>query len=167
SATATTTTSSTASAVTTPGPTMSGTAADCNLYHLATAGDTCSSIETAYGITSDEFLEWNPAISSDCSSNFWIDEAYCVGVTSSSSSVTATATISSTASVVTAPGPTLSGTASNCNAYYVVQSGDSCYSVETAYGISADEFFEWNPSVSFDCSTNFWADEAYCVGVSS
>lgn len=26
----------------------------------------------------NQFLEWNPAISSDCRDNFWLDSAYCV-----------------------------------------------------------------------------------------
>lgn len=48
------------------------------------AGDTCDTVEAAYDITSAEFLSWNPAVSSDCLSGFWADEAYCVGISSSS-----------------------------------------------------------------------------------
>ncbi|KAJ9209978.1 hypothetical protein DTO166G4_8450 [Paecilomyces variotii] len=53
----------------------------------------------------------------------------------------------------------------NCNKYYVVQTGDTCPSVESKFGITSTEFFAWNPSVSTDCTTNFWVGEAYCVGI--
>lgn len=34
-------------------------------------------------------------------------------------------------------------------------------------GITLDQFYSWNPAVSRDCGTNFWLNQAYCVGVSS
>ncbi|KAK0647930.1 LysM domain-containing protein [Lasiodiplodia hormozganensis] len=85
----------------------------------------------------------------------------------------------------TAPGPTQTGQPANCNAWYIAQGkttqppprniyalsltkrmtdGDSCASVETTYLISAAQFLAWNPAVSEDCSTGFWAGYAYCVG---
>ncbi|KAK2841523.1 hypothetical protein FQN49_006172, partial [Arthroderma sp. PD_2] len=62
-------------------------------------------------------------------------------------------------------GPTQPDIAKNCNAWHTVEMGDSCYSIETKYKISHKNFIEWNPSVSDDCLTNFWASYAYCVGV--
>jgi hypothetical protein len=32
------------------------------------------------GITLDQFYSWNPAVSKDCVTNFWLGQAYCVGV---------------------------------------------------------------------------------------
>lgn len=64
-------------------------------------------------------------------------------------------------------GPTQPGTASNCQSWYTIKSGDSCYSVETAFGITHAQFLKWNPAVSKDCLTNFWPKYSYCVGVSS
>lgn len=61
-------------------------------------------------------------------------------------------------------GPTMTGTAPDCNAWYTVKSGDTCPSVEKKFGITADQFFKWNPAVSRDCVTNFWVGESYCVG---
>ena len=38
--------------------------------------------------------------------------------------------------------------------------------MEKKYQISNEQFHAWNPAISKDCSQGFWADEAYCVGVS-
>lgn len=58
-------------------------------------------------------------------------------------------------------GPTLDGIASNCNAFYTVGSDDTCYSVEETFSITSDEFLDWNPAVSNDCGTNFWAGKKF------
>ncbi|KAH8896311.1 hypothetical protein GQ53DRAFT_743558 [Thozetella sp. PMI_491] len=63
-----------------PGPTMTGSPANCNNWYLVKDGDNCGTVEAAYGITHVQFIKWNPAVSADCATNFWIGEAYCVGV---------------------------------------------------------------------------------------
>ena len=85
-------------------------------------GDTCSSIEAAYGITFATFYAWNPAIGSDCT-NLWLGEAYCVAISGSSASTTTT--VISTTSSLTPPGPTQSGITSACTEYYLTVSGKS------------------------------------------
>ena len=64
-------------------------------------------------------------------------------------------------------GPTQPKTVSNCNKWYTVKSGDSCFTVETEFKISHADFLKWNPDVSDDCITNFWVKNAYCVGIGS
>ena len=64
-------------------------------------------------------------------------------------------------------GPTQPNTVSNCNKWYTVKSGDSCFTVETEFKISHADFLKWNPDVSDDCITNFWVKNAYCVGIGS
>jgi hypothetical protein len=126
--------------------TMDGVAWNCSGWHTVVSGDTCYSIEQEFNITAAEFLGWNPAVSSDCNTNFWPDYSYCVRVG--------------------APGPTMDGIAANCDAWVTVVSGeDTCYSIQQEYNITAAEFLEWNPAVSSDCATNFWPDYSYCVGV--
>lgn len=153
-----------------PGPTQSGEPADCNSWYLVQAGDTCTTPATAYGITVAQFLAWNPAVSSDCSTGFWVGEAYCVG-TASSSTVSSTTTTSSSSATITAsptpPAATQAGEPADCNQWYVAKAGDSCTTPATAYGITVAQFLAWNPAVSADCSTGFWVDEAYCVGTAS
>lgn len=179
-ATATTTTT----VASPPGPTQSGEPADCNSWYVVQTGDTCTTVAAEYRITVAQFLAWNPAVSSDCSTGFWADEAYCVGTASaSSSSSSSSATVSvtptsttmsassaspaSSAASPTPPAPTQTGEPSNCNAWFVPESGDTCTTATDEYNISMDQFLEWNPAVSSDCADGFWAGEAYCVGVAS
>ncbi|KAL4902123.1 hypothetical protein BDW74DRAFT_186928 [Aspergillus multicolor] len=172
-----TTTSTTTAPTAPPAPTQTGIPAACDAYYVAQSGDTCATVAAKFGITEAQFLQWNPAVSSDCTGGFWADEAYCVGVSSSSSTTTTTTTTKSTSSSasssiststtqsVTAPAATQTGIPPNCNKYYVAKSGDTCASVASTYGISASQFHQWNPAVSSDCTSGFWADEAYCVGL--
>src|SRR5687768_11383376 len=62
-------------------------------------------------------------------------------------------------------GPTFENIAPNCNAYHTVVDGDGCWSISQDYGITVDQFYEWNPDIADDCGTNFWPGYAYCVGV--
>ena len=122
--------SSTTTSVTPPGPTQSGIPADCDAYYVAESGDSCSAVESKYGITDAQFHAWNPAVSSDCLSNFWVGEAYCVGVSGSEGvTTTTTGTTTTTATgTVTPPGPTQTGIPSNCDNYYVAQCKPSPHS---------------------------------------
>ena len=36
------------------------------------AGDSCTSVENAYFITHSQFRQWNPSVSEDCSTGFWL-----------------------------------------------------------------------------------------------
>ncbi|KAL4904654.1 hypothetical protein BDW74DRAFT_185554 [Aspergillus multicolor] len=156
------------------------------------AGDTCASIAADFDTTLAEFLAWNPAVSSDCTSGFWADEDYCVGVitnttsvklmvTPSSSSKSASSfSSSSSSSTVTPPVPTQSGIPANCDKYVVAKSaddililsfasiteGDTCATAEENYGITKAQFLAINPAVSSDCESGFWAKETYCVSLS-
>ncbi|KAH6699753.1 hypothetical protein BKA61DRAFT_706408 [Leptodontidium sp. MPI-SDFR-AT-0119] len=169
SSSATVTSSTATTEPTPPAPTHSGQPANCNKWDVVQSGDSCGSLAADNGISVDQFYAWNPAVSKDCVTNFWLGQAYCVGV-SSSSPVTTTTTASSSSSAAsqpTPPAPTHTGQPANCNKWDVVQSGDSCGSIASDNGISVDQFYSWNPAVSKDCVTNFWLGQAYCVGVSS
>lgn len=78
-------------------------------------------------------------------------------------------------------GPTASGELVGCLQYYTVQSGDTCYNIETTYGISFTQFYAWNPSSTFfafviqllicwltrflvgSSCDDLWLGYAYCV----
>ena len=64
-----------------------------------------------------------------------------------------------------APGPSMPNTAANCNKWYLAQDGDDCSKPQKAGGITADQFFTWNPDVSRDCLNNFWPTYYYCIGI--
>jgi hypothetical protein len=63
------------------------------------------------------------------------------------------------------PGPQHTGTAAGCSLWAVVNAGDSCDTLSNAFGIPVSQFLTWNPAVSADCITNFWAGYSYCVRV--
>ncbi|KAK3169509.1 hypothetical protein OEA41_008893 [Lepraria neglecta] len=121
------------------GPTASGKAAGCKLYYTVQSGDSCTNIETTYGISFAQFYAWNP------SSMFMVRR-----------SATATAA---------APGPTQSGIASDCDQYYTIASGDSCAKIESQYNDTFAELYSWNPAIGNNCQ-NLWVGYAVCVGVS-
>jgi LysM repeat protein len=140
------------------------------------AGDSCSSVETAFSITAQQFLAWNPAVSSDCLSGFWAGYAYCVGTTDTisstgSSSVPPTTTSSAPTPSVTAPDPHQDNNAiSTCNKFAQAQTGDYCYIFAQNNGITTAQLYAWNAVLGSDgsgCGTEFWAGYWYCVGVSS
>lgn len=165
--TATANTTSGATSPTPPGPTMSGEPADCNAWAVVEDGVSCTDMAAAAGITLEQLLAWNPAVSSDCLTNYWLGEAYCVGVSGSASTTTApTTTTAATTTKPTPPGPTMSGEPEDCNKWSVVTDGVTCTDMAAAAGISLAQFLAWNPAVSSDCLTNYWLGEAYCVGVS-
>ncbi|TQV92641.1 Peptidoglycan-binding Lysin subgroup [Cordyceps javanica] len=158
----TTTTSTAPSKPTPPAPTHSGQPDDCNKWAVVQSGDTCGSVASKNGISLDQFYAWNPAVSKDCVTNFWLGQAYCVGRSGGGGGTPTT----TAPTKPTPPAPTHTGQPANCNKWAVVKSGDSCGSVASANGISVDQFYKWNPAVSKDCVTNFWIGQAYCVGVS-
>lgn len=101
---------------------------------------------------------------------------YCIQVnyialtTSKTATATSTSTSKSSSStttpVVTTPTPTQTGIASNCDDFYFVVSGDTCYDIAAAQGISLDDFYAWNPAVGTSCG-GLQAGYYVCVGVSS
>ncbi|KAL1867742.1 hypothetical protein VTK73DRAFT_4027 [Phialemonium thermophilum] len=104
--TKTTPTSKSASgtAETTPNlPTMSGIPCNCNLFYDVVAGDSCATVEAKFGITLDQFLAWNPTVSKDCATNFWVGESYCVGVSNESCKPTTKTTIKTTGTATVPP----------------------------------------------------------------
>ncbi len=119
-------------------------------------------------------------MSSNCETNFWLGNWYCVGIsgappcpatttsitsttpTSSPTTTTASATVTGDPSPA---GPTHSGIPCQCIEFHTVESGDTCTTVTELYGISLSTFLSMNPAVNADCSVNFWLGSSYCVRV--
>ncbi|KAH2160340.1 hypothetical protein KXW37_010006 [Aspergillus fumigatus] len=127
-----------------PSPTQAGITADCETYYQAVSGDSCWSIvnEKYTYLTSDEFYTWNPAVGSSCA-NLQGGYYYCV----------ATKTVH--------PMP---NTTSTCKTWHLVASGDSCWSIEQQYSITATQFGTWNPYVGSSCAS-LWLGYYVCVGI--
>ncbi|KAM0468441.1 hypothetical protein ACHAP7_010893 [Fusarium lateritium] len=79
------------------GQVHNGQPKNCDAWHTVKEGDDCDSVPNEYSISRKQFLAWNPAISEDCTSNFWLEWAYCVSVfepSSAGNSITSTFAIS-------------------------------------------------------------------------
>lgn len=61
-----------------------GTTSECYAWHIIIPGDSCSLLESAYGITFRQLQRWNPNLSDDCL-NLLLGEAYCVNGASAAS----------------------------------------------------------------------------------
>ncbi|KAJ5404288.1 hypothetical protein N7509_004159 [Penicillium cosmopolitanum] len=140
--TVTTSASSTASGGA-PGPTGSGTVANCETYYKAQAGDSCWSIvnEKYTYLTQDILTKWNPSLGSACT--LILDQYYCVAIKTAQ------------------PMP---GTINTCKTWHLAIDGDGCWSIEQKYGITTTQFNKWNPQVGSDCA-NLWLGYYVCVGV--
>jgi LysM repeat protein len=155
----------TTSSATPGGPTQSGITANCKQYYTVKSGDSCAGVESTFSISFAQLYAWNPAIGSNCQ-YLVVGDAVCVSGPQATSTTAAKVSSSSTSTKVAPPGPTQSGTAANCNKYYVVQSGDSCAGVESKYSITFNQLYGWNPSIGSNCQY-LGVGNAYCVGVSS
>lgn len=168
--TATLTSTSTGSGVSTPTPTQTGMASNCNRYYRVVSGDTCDSIATSQGLSLTDLYAWNQALGDTCS-GLWVDYYVCVGVVGSTThepSTTTLVTSTKTASnAVTTPTPVRAGMIGNCNSFHLVVSGDGCYDIAAAAGISLDDFYDWNPDVGTGTCASLWGGYYVCVGIAS
>ncbi|OAA63388.1 peptidoglycan-binding protein [Niveomyces insectorum RCEF 264] len=147
------------------GPTHPGTVSACNKWYLVPDGGTSTDLTVKFGITPAQFRAWNPAASNDDWTDLRDGYSYCVGVSEPHLVPRASSSKKSVPTLTSPPGPTMTGEPANCNNWYLAKKNDDCSTVEAAYGITHAQFLKWNPAVSSDCTTNFWAGEAYCVGV--
>ncbi|KAK5011401.1 hypothetical protein LTR28_003417 [Elasticomyces elasticus] len=149
-ATSTTTSSTVTSA--TQGPTQSGEVSGCLQHYTVKSGDSCSAIDSQFGITFQQLYSWNPSVGANCQ-YLGIGNSYCVKGPASTASSTATSTAS---------GPTQSGEVKNCLQHYTVKSGDSCSAIDSQFGITFQQFYSWNPSVGNNCQY-LGIGNSYCV----
>lgn len=125
---------------------------DCDTYVTApiltnytgngTTSFACDSVIDQYGVTMDNFLEWNPSLngSSPCLMNN--NTQYCVATF---------ATVSP-------------GIVGACIETDIAPSGYDCNRFMANYGVDQDRFSLWNPDVGASCE-NFKAGTYYCTAV--
>ncbi|KAH0366144.1 hypothetical protein KCU65_g5538, partial [Aureobasidium melanogenum] len=120
----------------------------CSKFAQPASGTGCYDFATAQGITQAQLYAWNPALGvngANCGTAFYAEDYYCVAV------------------------PVQTGIAANCNKY-ATPVGVGCYDFATQQGITQAQLYTWNPVLGtngVNCGTAFWAQEYYCVGVSS
>ncbi|KAH6679949.1 LysM domain-containing protein [Plectosphaerella plurivora] len=128
----------------------------------------CANMPGEWGITMENFLKWNPSITSACG-NFNLQQSYCVESPSAPppQSTTTTSTAPATTTVpsngIATPSPTQPGMVTNCNRFHFVKKDSSCSDVLTANSISLSQLFAWNPTVKSDC-TGLWGEVNLIAG---
>lgn len=131
---------------------------DCTYYVKALPSDTCDEIADTWGITTAQFVTYNPSVKSDCS-GLVIGDSYCVeennglppvtsvasptpSTSSTSKSIiitptptTSSKTTSTTTTVISSgPSPTQTGIVAGCKSFYKTVSGDTCQKIVDKYG---------------------------------
>ncbi|KAI8959037.1 hypothetical protein F5Y11DRAFT_359517 [Daldinia sp. FL1419] len=122
-------------------PTQSGMVTGCTKLWLVSSTDTCDSIISANGLSSDSFYQWNPAVGSGTCDNLTPDFYVCVAIGDSGSlppSTTTSSPTSTTTSAVMTPTPVQAGMVSGCRRFYKAQSGDGCWAIANSAGISLE-----------------------------
>jgi hypothetical protein len=146
-------------------PTQTGITADCTKFWLVSQDDTCASITAAAGISSADFLAWNPALGTNCA-GLKADYYVCVSTkpvetptstvtlpgngaipsttttrttaSSSSSSSAGTTTTSAPSQPVTTPSPYMPGMVAGCVRFWFrgPDAADMyCYDIAAAAGV--------------------------------
>ncbi|KAF2130127.1 carbohydrate-binding module family 50 protein [Dothidotthia symphoricarpi CBS 119687] len=110
-------------------------------------------------VTVEDLLAWNPSLSkANCV--LQSGKSYCI------LNLTPTPTTSqppTNTGGTPPPAETQPGAISSCKKWYVVVSGDGCWGIANAAGISLEDFYKWNPGVG-ECSA-LWPDYAVCIGI--
>ncbi|ERS97472.1 hypothetical protein HMPREF1624_05640 [Sporothrix schenckii ATCC 58251] len=136
----------------------------CTRYYTVVPQDTCYKIDTLFGISFDQLLAWNPnAINADCT-NLNVGQVLCVSTGNTTTSASSSATSSTAPTSSSAASASASPTPVACAKYYTVAGGDSCYKIDTKYGLTFAELQALNPTVGInkDC-TNLQPGEVLCV----
>ncbi len=91
----------------------------------------------------NEFVQWNPAVNSDCS-GLWANYYYCIAQFTNNPPPPTTTKL---------PSPVQDGIARDCTAWYQMTGDDTCDSIPTLFStFSKSDFVKWNPAVMSDCS---------------
>ncbi|KAL3452698.1 hypothetical protein BJX65DRAFT_302607 [Aspergillus insuetus] len=157
-----TTTSPPGNGIATPTPTQPGMIDNCNGFHEVKSGDTCASIAQAAGISVSELTTWNSGVGTGCSS-LWLGYYVCISRVGATATMTTTTT-TTTGNEISTPLPTLPGMVSNCDAFYLVKSGDGCAAIASSKGITLSQLYAWNKNLGTGC-TGLWADYYVCVSI--
>ncbi|EAQ88804.1 hypothetical protein CHGG_05423 [Chaetomium globosum CBS 148.51] len=144
------------------GPVEPDTAADCTFFDTArSASDNCAHFASFWGISEQDFIQWNPSVKSDCS-GIKVGNSYCIEV---NYGIPPTPTTTAAPSSTAAPKPTQTqyGLIDSCTEFYEAKSGDICVSIASSFGtFTWPDFLLWNPAVGDDCS-RLYAGWYYCV----
>ena len=132
---------------------------DCDEFYFVKEGDSCAAIADSHGITIQQFLEWNPKVGGAACTGIWLDTYVCVSIIGHEPTPT------DPDNGIETPQPTQPGMVKNCDAFHLVESGDSCAAIAESNGITVQQFLEWNPKVGGAACTGLWLDTYVCVSI--
>ncbi|KAJ5965826.1 hypothetical protein N7481_012540 [Penicillium waksmanii] len=116
---------------------------------------------SAWGISMDDFLRWNPSLTIDCG-KFQKDHSYCVEAFGEPEEPEPTSMTTTSAGQ---PGPTQPGQIATCNRWDMVKDGDTCNTFTQKYaGLTRQNLVDWNTEIGDRCQY-LWADYYICTGV--
>ncbi|PCD24494.1 hypothetical protein AU210_013613 [Fusarium oxysporum f. sp. radicis-cucumerinum] len=114
------------------------------------------------GFSQEDFLRWNPSLTSDCG-NYITGRSYCVEGPKSPLT-TASPTPTNPGNGIATPSPIQPGMVDNCNKFYEFKDGEGCADILSKNQISLADFVKWNTGVGSLCTT-LWPNVWVCVGV--
>jgi LysM repeat protein len=141
--------------ITTPLPTQPTIVNNCDAFYFVPRDQSCAAIAQKHGITTAQFLAWNPSVGSTCS-GLWADAYACVSIVGHTPTTT---------SDNPSPTPIQSGMVTNCKTFHLVKKNETCATITSKYKITQANFVKWNPAVGKDCK-GMWANSYACVAVS-
>ncbi|GFF23203.1 LysM domain protein [Aspergillus udagawae] len=158
------------SSISPTGPTDPSVAKTCGYWVNDVAkNDQCTDLEEYFDISREELVNWNPSLKENC--RLQIGHSYCVAASELtmrsvySAEEASRMDMATVAEAADLPYPTQGGLAANCNAFYKVNKGDSCWSIINNFGnFSIYDFYRWNPSVGHSCEA-LYPDYYVCIGV--
>ncbi|RYP03040.1 hypothetical protein DL765_010618 [Monosporascus sp. GIB2] len=136
-------------------------------------------IPEAWGITMEDFVRWNSSLGVGCRA-YAVGKSYCVEAygepkpttslpppsttTKNPTELPTTTTAPKHTNGIETPTPIHPGMVDNCDAFYLVKSGDGCSTIAEKHGITLKELVTWNPEIGDTCS-GLWKDVNVCVSV--
>ncbi|KAK0543515.1 hypothetical protein OC846_005779 [Tilletia horrida] len=143
----------------------------CSATYVIKANDTCATI--AGNVTTNpapnvqQLISFNPELGTSCEqvSNL-VGTRICLSPNGGWPSVTSSPYSLPSASPTAkapVPSPVAPNTTTNCGKYYLVGSGDMCYNVTLANGVSLQDFYTMNPMLNTTSCNNLYLGYYYCV----
>ncbi|PVI08682.1 carbohydrate-binding module family 50 protein, partial [Periconia macrospinosa] len=144
----------------TPFPLQPSIVANCDAFYFVKMDESCDSIAAANGISTAQFITWNPSAGSNCA-GLWAEAYACVSIIGHTPT-SAVPTTTKPGNGIATPSPIQTGMVDNCDSFYKVVDGDSCAKIAIAKGITSAQIISWNPALGSNCGS-LWLDTYICI----
>ena len=130
---------------------------NCDDFYFVNSGESCQTVITKKSITLAQLTSWNPTVGSSCT-GLWADVYVCTSI------IGHTPTPTNPGNGIETPSPIQDGMVDNCDAFYFVESGDTCASIASKNRISVSQFTTWNTGLGSNCQS-LWLGVYTCVSI--